>query len=72
MYEVFTNGGTAATGLDPATLAERMEAVGAGEIMITSIDRDGSYQEYDLTLTRCVAEAVDIPVVACGGAGRAG
>jgi cyclase len=69
-YEVYTNGGKTATGLEPAAFAKRMETAGAGEIMITSIDRDGSFQGYDLTLTRRVAEAVDIPVVASGGAGR--
>lgn len=69
-YEVFTNGGGVATGQEPLQLAKRMEALGAGEIMITSIDRDGSMQGYDLPLTKCVADAVDIPVIACGGAGR--
>lgn len=69
-YEVYTNGGITATGQEPAPLAKQMEALGAGEIMITSIDRDGSMQGYDLALTKVVADAVDIPVIACGGAGR--
>ena len=69
-YEAFTNGGSKATGQEPAALAKQMEAIGAGEIMITSINRDGTMQGYDLILTRCVADAVDIPVIACGGAGR--
>ena len=69
-YEVFSHGGSQATGLDPAQLAERMEALGAGEIMITSIDNDGSMAGYDVALTRRIADLVDIPVIACGGAGR--
>ncbi len=69
-YEAFTNGGSTATGQEPAALAKRMEALGAGEIIITSIDQDGSMQGYDLALTKSVADAVDIPVIACGGAGR--
>lgn len=69
-YEAFINGGSTATGQEPAALARQMEALGAGEIMITSIDRDGSMQGYDLALTKSVADAVDIPMIACGGAGR--
>lgn len=69
-YEVFTNGGAVATGQEPTALAKYMEALGAGEILLTSIDRDGSMQGYDLALIKRVAEAVNIPVIACGGVGR--
>jgi imidazole glycerol-phosphate synthase subunit HisF len=68
-YEVFSHGGSQGTGLDPARLAETMEALGAGEIMITSIDNDGLMAGYDVALTRMIADLVDIPVIACGGAG---
>lgn len=67
--EVFTHAGTRATGLDPAEHARRMEDAGAGEIFLTSIDRDGTMDGYDLELIRRVADAVSIPVIACGGAG---
>lgn len=69
-YEVYSHGGSQATGLDPAQVAEKMEALGAGEIMITSIDNDGSMAGYDIALIRRIADLVDIPVIACGGAGR--
>jgi len=69
-YEVFSHCGSRATGLDPVELAQRMEALGAGEIMITSIDNDGSMAGYDIALTRSIADRVGIPVIACGGAGR--
>jgi len=68
-YEVFAQGGRAVTGLDPLTHARRVEALGAGEILLTSVDRDGTMDGYDLELTRLVSDAVDIPVIACGGAG---
>ncbi|HYD50224.1 MAG TPA: AglZ/HisF2 family acetamidino modification protein [Terriglobales bacterium] len=68
-YEVFTRGGRMPTGLDPLAHARAMQACGAGEILLTSIDRDGTMSGYDLELTRRVADAVDIPVIACGGAG---
>ncbi|HEY0236521.1 MAG TPA: AglZ/HisF2 family acetamidino modification protein [Afipia sp.] len=68
-YEVFVNGGRKAIGQDPVTWAKRMEEYGAGEIFLTSIDRDGAMQGYDLDLTRQVASAVRIPVIASGGAG---
>jgi imidazole glycerol-phosphate synthase subunit HisF len=71
-YEVFSHGGGQATGSDPSKLAKRMEELGAGEIMITSIDNDGSMAGYDITLTRRIADLVDIPVIACGGAGSLG
>lgn len=68
-YEVVTHGGRKATGLDPVDFARKMEKAGAGEIFLTSIDRDGTGKGFDVTLIRRVASAVQIPVVACGGAG---
>jgi cyclase len=68
-YEVYTHAGTKATGQDPVTLAQAAEALGAGEILLTSIDRDGTMTGYDIELTRHVCEAVSIPVIASGGAG---
>jgi cyclase len=68
-YEVFTRGGGCATGLDPVTHARRVQELGAGEILLTSIDRDGTMAGYDLDLIRQVSDAVTIPVIACGGAG---
>mgnify|MGYP001610497753 CR=1 FL=1 len=67
--EVFVRSGTVATGIDPVDLARRVEALGAGEILLTSIERDGSMTGYDVELTRQVSEAVSIPVIASGGAG---
>jgi cyclase len=67
-YEVMTHSGRKATGLDPLKFAVEMEKMGAGELFLNSIDRDGTMQGYDLELIRRVAEAVSIPVVACGGA----
>lgn len=69
-YRVCTRSGTQRTGLEPVSFAKQMEAAGAGEIIINSVDRDGTGEGYDLALTRSVADAVKIPVVACGGAGR--
>jgi len=68
-YEVFVDRGKEATGLDPVEWAKRVQEYHAGEIYLTSIDRDGSKQGYDLDLVRQVAEAVDIPVIAFGGVG---
>jgi cyclase len=68
-HEVFTRAGTNPTGVDPVTAARRAEAMGAGEILLTSIERDGAMTGYDLELTRAVAHAVSIPVIASGGAG---
>lgn len=68
-YEVCTQSGTHPTGLDPVEAARQMECAGAGELLLTSIDRDGTLEGYDLELTRAVADAVSIPVIACGGAG---
>jgi cyclase len=67
-YEVMTHSGQKATGLDPVKFAVDMEQMGAGELLINSIDRDGTMQGYDLELIKCVSRAVTIPVVACGGA----
>jgi imidazole glycerol-phosphate synthase subunit HisF len=69
-YEVFTHCGQMRTGLDPVKHAIKMEKIGAGEILINSIDRDGTMQGYDIEITRKVADAVSVPVVACGGAGN--
>jgi cyclase len=71
-YEVFTHSGQTKTGLDPVEHAVDMEKMGAGEILINSIDRDGMMQGYDIEITRKVADAVSVPVVACGGAGNLG
>jgi cyclase len=68
-YEVYTHSGTRPTELDPVALAQEVEKLGAGEILLTSIDRDGTMTGYDLELTRQVSEAVSIPVIASGGAG---
>ena len=68
-YEVFTHAGTRGTGIDPLLLARQAEEMGAGEILLTSIDRDGTMAGYDIALTRRVADAVSIPVIASGGAG---
>lgn len=70
-WEVFTAGGRRATGLDAIAWAERGQALGAGEIVLNSIDADGMTTGYDLEVTRAVARAVDLPVVASGGAGTA-
>ena len=68
-WEVFTHGGRKATGLDAIDWARRMEAAGAGEILLTSMDRDGTRDGFDLALTRAVADAVGVPVIASGGVG---
>ena len=69
-WEVYTHGGRKATGLDAVQWARRMQALGAGEILLTSMDRDGTKSGFDLALTRAVAEAVDVPVIASGGVGN--
>jgi imidazole glycerol-phosphate synthase subunit HisF len=69
-YEVFVRGGSVGTGLDPFQWSRRAEALGAGEILINSIDRDGARNGYDLALVGGVAKAVSIPVIACGGVGE--
>ena len=68
-WEVFTHGGRNPTGIDAIEWARRMEDYGAGEILLTSMDRDGTKGGYDLELTRKISEAVGIPVIASGGAG---
>jgi imidazole glycerol-phosphate synthase subunit HisF len=68
-WEVFTHGGRRATGLDAIDWAKRMAAFGAGEILLTSMDRDGTKAGFDLALTRAVADAVRVPVIASGGVG---
>ena len=69
-YEVFTHGGRNATGIDAVAHAVRLVEYGAGEILLTSMDRDGVKSGYDLKLTRAVADAVPVPVIASGGVGK--
>lgn len=69
-YEVMTRSGNKKTGRKPVEYAREMEARGAGEILISAIDRDGTMEGYDLKLVKLVASAVSIPVIACGGAGN--
>lgn len=69
-WEVFTHGGRRPTGLDAVEWARRMDEYGAGEILLTSMDRDGTRDGFDLALTRAVADAVHVPVIASGGVGR--
>lgn len=68
-WEVFTHGGRKPTGIDAVDWARRVQQLGAGEILLTSMDRDGTKNGFDLPLTRAVAKAVDIPVIASGGVG---
>ncbi|MGO4764598.1 imidazole glycerol phosphate synthase subunit HisF [Cupriavidus sp. 2KB_3] len=68
-WEVFTHGGRKATGLDAVAWAKEMAARGAGEILLTSMDRDGTKSGFDLELTRAVSDAVPVPVIASGGVG---
>ena len=69
-WEVFTHGGRKATGLDVVKWAQKMVEYGAGEILLTSMDRDGTRDGFDLELTRAVSEAVEVPVIASGGVGN--
>lgn len=69
-WEVFTHGGRRRTGLDAIDWARTMEKLGAGEILLTSMDRDGTREGFDIALTRAIAEAVSVPVIASGGAGK--
>lgn len=68
-WEVYTHGGRTRTGIDAVQWAKKMDGYGAGEILLTSMDRDGTRDGYDVELTRTVSEAVTIPVIASGGAG---
>lgn len=69
-WEVFTHGGRRPTGLDALEWAARAEELGAGEILLTSMDRDGTKNGYDIELTRVISDSVRIPVIASGGAGK--
>jgi cyclase len=69
-WEVYTHGGRKPMGIDAVAWARMMEEYGAGEILLTSMDQDGQKNGYDLALTRAVAEAVSIPVIASGGVGN--
>lgn len=69
-WKVYIHGGRTPTGLDAIEWAQRMEAYGAGEILLTSMDRDGTKEGYDIPLTHAIAEAVTIPVIASGGVGN--
>src|SRR6185436_4873 len=68
-FEIFTHGGRNATGLDAVAYAREVVSLGAGEILLTSMDRDGTKQGYDIALTRAVSGAVPVPVIASGGVG---
>ena len=70
-WQVFTHGGRKATGIDAVEWAQRMEKAGAGEILLTSMDRDGTKNGFDVALTRAVSDAVGVPVIASGGVGTA-
>lgn len=69
-WEVFTHGGRKPTGLDAVEWAMKMESLGAGELLLTSMDRDGTKSGFDLELTRTISDAVDIPIIASGGVGN--
>lgn len=69
-WEVFTHGGRTATGIDAVAHAIRLAELGAGELLVTSMDRDGTRDGYDIELTRAIADAVQVPVVASGGVGN--
>jgi len=69
-WEVYTHGGRKATGLDAVEWAKRMQRLGAGEILLTSMDKDGQKTGFDLALTRAVTDALEIPVIASGGVGN--
>ncbi len=68
-WELFTHGGRKATGIDAVQWAQKMASMGAGELLLTSMDRDGTKNGFDLALTRAITDAVDIPVIASGGVG---
>ena len=68
-YEVFVHGGRTSTGMDAREWAQRAVSLGAGEILLTSMDRDGTREGFDIALTRTIVDAVDVPVIASGGVG---
>jgi cyclase len=69
-WEIFTHGGRKATGIDAIEYAQEVVSLGAGEILLTSMDRDGTRQGFDLPLTRAIADSVPVPVIASGGVGN--
>ncbi|MBX3506373.1 MAG: imidazole glycerol phosphate synthase subunit HisF [Parvibaculum sp.] len=69
-WEIFTHGGRKETGIDAVEFAKKVAALGAGEILLTSMDRDGAKSGYDIALTRAVSDAVPVPVIASGGVGN--
>lgn len=69
-YELFTHGGRKATGIEAISWAKKMAELGAGELLLTSMDRDGTRDGFELTITRAITDAVDIPVIASGGVGN--
>ena len=69
-WEVFTHGGRNPTGIDAIEWAKKMQSLGAGEILLTSMDKDGTRNGFDLALTRAVSDAIDIPIIASGGVGN--
>lgn len=69
-YEIFTHGGRNATGIDAVKWAQKMVANGAGEILLTSMDRDGTKKGFDIALTKAIADSVTVPVIASGGVGK--
>lgn len=71
-YEVFTHGGTKSTGLDPVVWAKELEKKGVGELLVTAIDKEGSWDGYDIELMNEIVRAVTVPVIANGGAGNVG
>lgn len=71
-WEVFTHGGRNPTGIDAVDWARKIQSLGAGEILLTSMDRDGTRAGFDLALTRAISDAVDLPVIASGGVGNLG
>ena len=70
-WEIFTHGGRKPTGIDAVEFAQLAESKGAGEILLTSMDKDGTKSGFDLPLTKAITDAVSIPVIASGGAGKA-
>ena len=69
-WEIFTHGGRKPTGIDAVAFAREVVSLGAGELLLTSMDRDGTGQGFDIALTRCIADAVTVPVIASGGVGN--